>query len=114
MDWLKAHDLNSHLVERYRHRENAVTAVTLSHVKRTRWNLSSMPNGWHHGEGDLLLCRDHKIDDRNSRDFELRWTKPKILAKVLEGGVSGLVTDLDSDNGAVKYHLEGMKAYARE
>lgn len=107
-DRLKAHDLNFHIVERYEGRDNAVTALTrqanqMESEQHAKWTALR--------EGDLVLCRDHKIDDGHGRKLEPRWTKRKILAKVLEGGVSGLVTDLYSDSGAVKDHLDDLKTH---
>ena len=64
--------------------------------------------------GDLVLVRNHKIDNQNGRKFGVRWLGPRLLVKCTKHRQSGWVREIHGHGGNGSYPRITLQRRANE
>lgn len=105
---LRANELNFRIERRLEDRDNAVMAIgrnaeRMERIQRAKW---AKPKA-----GDLVLIRNHKIDQTHGKKLDPRWSHPKLCVKVNDSGASAQVCDIYGDQVTKKQALDNLKVY---
>ena len=61
--------------------------------------------------GDLVIIRNHAVDNQHGRKLERKWLGPRLLTRMTRSGLSGYVRELHGEGKEKRYHINDMKLY---
>ena len=61
--------------------------------------------------GDLVVVRNHAVDNQRGRKLEAKWLGPRLLTRVTAHGLSGYVRELHGSGQEKRYSLNDMLLY---
>ena len=108
MDTLPAHQYQLHTAMRSEARllasEVASYTHSYQHTRRTRRQRIPIV-------GDLVLVRDHQLDQRKGRKLDPKWMGPRVLVKFTKGGKSAWVREVCGPQKLKRYHIKDLILY---
>ena len=60
---------------------------------------------------DLVIVRNHAVDNQRGRKLEAKWLGPRLLTRVTTHGLSGYVRELHGSGQAKRYNMNDMLLY---